>query len=126
MVQMCLNRQFNELLAEARHYPIEQFNKHFLQLYLGQVTRYAHWPSVAFLWNKFVQKRRLLVVKPNVLADIAHLSLHENKVGFVRSVLQHYNSYYSHEGGPEWDFYKSVSYTHLDVYKRQVLFPSKG
>lgn len=123
LTRKCLSGQLRELLVEAKEHPIKQFDRTFLQLYLSQATRYSHWPSIDFIWNRFVQKRQLLVVKPNVLCDIAKLSQFENKVGFTRSLLLHYNKFYRFERGLEWDRYKyRLLNVHIEMYSRKT-FP---
>ncbi|CAG99078.1 Pet122p [Kluyveromyces lactis] len=130
MIKSCVRGEFSDVLKELRSTPRDCMNRTFLQFYLGQSTKYAHWPSISFIWNRFVVRRDLLVVKPSVLADIAKISMHNGKYGFTETLLKHYNRYYASHTGVRWDGYRYMLLNaHIEMYakkpNREVNFKKK-
>ncbi|CDO94140.1 unnamed protein product [Kluyveromyces dobzhanskii CBS 2104] len=120
LAKNCQRGDFSNVLNAMRSIPNDRINKPFLQFYLGQSTKCAHWPSVSFIWNRFVVRRDLLIVKPSVLADIAKLSMHYEKYGFTESLLKHYNRYYAFRKGIRWDGYKYMLLNaHIEMYAKK-------
>lgn len=120
ITRKCLRGNLGEVLREVRKVPKESIDKSFMQFYLAQSTKYVHWPSISFIWNTFVVRRELMVVRPNILADIAKISVHENKYGFTRTVLRHYNRYYISQRGIRWDGYRYLLLNaHIEIYAKR-------
>ncbi|AAS54632.1 AGR142Cp [Eremothecium gossypii ATCC 10895] len=106
IVKQCLNRNFDEVLQKLRLMPLQECSVSFLQIYLARAVQEGHVASVDYVWNRFVQRAGVLVVRPDVLCDLGNLMFFSGSFGILDSVWRHYNKFYRSEQGAEWDDYR--------------------
>ncbi|AET40281.1 Pet122p Ecym_5541 [Eremothecium cymbalariae DBVPG len=106
LMQKCLNRQFDQLFEQFRDTHQSSCSTELLQVCLSVAAQEGHIKTVKYLWNKFVLKSRILVVRPQVLADIGNLVFHNGEHRILQGISSHYDRFYRYEKGDEWDRYK--------------------
>ncbi|AGO13999.1 AaceriAGR142Cp [[Ashbya] aceris (nom. inval.)] len=106
IIRQCLNRNFDEVLKQVRTLPLQECSVSFLQIYLARAVQEGHVASVDYVWNRFVQRAGVLVVRPDVLCDIGNLMFFSGSFGILDSIWRHYDKFYRSEQGVEWDDYR--------------------
>ncbi|AMD22226.1 HGL114Cp [Eremothecium sinecaudum] len=103
MLTKCLNREFDELLKLVKDTDVRHFNTHFLQIYLSRAVQEGHTESAKYIFNKFVLRHKFMIVRPNVLCQLANLVYYDGKTSFLDSLWRSYLMYFRNLSGPDWD-----------------------
>lgn len=104
----CLNRKFDDVLKAVRNIQASDMDYAFLQLYLSRSCQWGHISSVTHIWDKYVLRSNMLVVKPSLLCEIGNLALNEGKHFLPPQLYQHYVRFFARsmpgEGGQQIEY----------------------
>ena len=132
-----LNGDMPDALALLRQQQQTNVDVELLHTMLARAAALAHADTIAYMWYQHVMPRRL-PVEGRLLCDMAGVALHQDKLFLPAQFLRHYQAMNRDRAtSPEDEMVEyelrrvkveafargtiSVSYTHLDVYKRQVV-----
>lgn len=93
-----LNGQFSEVLETVQNIAPKSVDVAFLQLYLNLSCRAAHFPSVRHIWNKYMNRHKLLwVPRPRQLVLMSQLALRSNDMHLPDNIYRYYRKNYRHD-----------------------------
>ncbi|CCK71227.1 Pet122p KNAG_0G01690 [Huiozyma naganishii CBS 8797] len=97
----CLNRNFDEVLAEVREIPFESMDYNFLKVYLAKSCQWGHTESVNHIWYKYVVRKNTLLVDPELLCSIGNLAIYDRKNFMPNDIYKYYVKHYGREETPK-------------------------
>ncbi|CCE63071.1 hypothetical protein TPHA_0D04370 [Tetrapisispora phaffii CBS 4417] len=90
----CLNREFDAALENFKSIPVNEMDYSLLKLYMNNSCQWGHFPSIQYIWYKYVMRNQALLIEPSLLCDMANMCVAENQSFMPNQIYMYYKKYY--------------------------------